>query len=98
MKKLMLIAAAATLVSAPLIAKCCPKTCRAEYVNACEEPEPPICKVPCVTYKQVPAIRHVSYSCPSGCLTEQQVDGHNQRITAMHTDSGIEVTIEEAAK
>ena len=101
MNKLVLsLAAVAVLFAADASARCCARerscgerACHVRPVEACCEPVAPICKVPCVTYRQVPAIRHVSYSCPTSCLTEQTFEGHVEKIKAMHTDAGIEVEV-----
>ena len=93
MKKSMLVLLA-VLATGSVLARQCGRSCQS-YVNACDEPEAPICKVPCVTYKEVAPIRHVSYSCPTSCLTEQQVDGHTQKIITTHNEMGIEVQVEE---
>lgn len=96
-KMVLTLAAVAALVVADASARCCKReTVSCRPVQTCVEPEAPICKVPCVTYKQVPAIRHVSYSCPTGCLTEQEVDGHNLKIKTMHEGANVTVDVQEA--
>ncbi len=97
-KMVLTLAAVAALIVADASARCCKREAAScgRPVQTCVEPEAPICKVPCVTYKQVPAIRHVSYSCPTGCLTEQEVDGHNLKIRTMHEGANIQVDVQEA--
>lgn len=103
-KVLLSLVAVAGLVAFDASARCCRREERPvsytavqpAFVEACAEPAAPICKVPCVTYKQVPAIRHVTYSCPSSCLVGNEgVAAHAQQIRAEHEGLNVQVEVTE---
>jgi hypothetical protein len=109
MKKVLLsLVAVAGLMSFDTSARCCKRervvetpvtyatAAQPAFVEACAEPAAPICKVPCVTYKQVPAIRHVTYSCPSSCLVgDEGVSAHADQMRSSHDGLGVKIEVTE---